>query len=79
MWIFIKRLDYELWDIFSRGDFVPTVKEGNKTVPKLISHFSKVESEKLAKHYRVLNILFHGLDFNEINRVPYVLWPKKSF
>jgi len=26
--IFIKDFDYELWEIISKGDFVPIVKEG---------------------------------------------------
>ena len=39
MQIFIKDLDYELWEIINNGDFVPAIREGDKTVPKLILDF----------------------------------------
>ena len=56
-------LDYELWEIIS------TMKEGDKIVPKPMSDFSKGKTEKVAKNYRVLNILFCDLNSNKFNHV----------
>ena len=69
MHIFIKDHDYELWEIISKSDFVPTMKEGDKIVPKPISELTPEEIEKVAKNYRALNILFCGFDSNEFNCV----------
>jgi len=49
MQIFIKDLDYELWDIISKGDIMPTVKERDKTISKPKSDFSKEKTKKVVK------------------------------
>ena len=49
MHIFIKDHDYENWEIISKGEFVPTVKEGDKTIPKPRSAFTHEGVEKLAQ------------------------------
>ena len=66
MQIFIKDLDYKLWEIISKGDFVPIIKEGVRIVSKSRSDFFKEETKKLAKNYRALNVLFYGLDSNDL-------------
>jgi len=48
---------------------VPTVKEGDKIVPKPMSEFTHEKTEKVAKNYRALNILFYDLDSNEFSHV----------
>ena len=48
---------------------MPAMKEGYKIVPMPRLAFTHEETEKVAKNYRVLNILFYGLDFNEFNCV----------
>ena len=60
MLIFIKDNDYELWEIVPKGDFMSTVK-GHKIVQKPRSKFTYEETKKVAKNYRALNILLHGL------------------
>ena len=67
MQIFIKDHDYEVQEIISQGNFVPTVKEGDKIVPKPMSEFTHEKTEKVAKNQRA--ILFYDLDSNEFNRV----------
>jgi len=69
MQIFIKDLDYELGGLSPKEIFMPAVEERDKTIPKPRSVFSKEETEKVAKNYRALNILFSGLDSNEFSRV----------
>ena len=69
MQIFIKDRDCELRDIISKGDFVPTMKEGDKIVLKSRSQFTYEETEKMIKNYKALNILFCGLDSNNFNHV----------
>ena len=58
MLIFIKGHDYKLWEIIYKGDVVPTTKEGDKIIPKPRLAFTHEETEKVAKNYKELNILF---------------------
>ena len=44
--------------------FVPPMKEGDQIVPKHRSTFTHEETEKMARNYRTLNMLFCGLDSN---------------
>ena len=45
MHIFIKDHDYELREIISKGDFVPTMKEGDKIIPMFKFIFTHEETE----------------------------------
>ena len=65
----IKDYGDDFWDIISIWNFVPTVKGGNKIVPKPRSQFGYEQTEKVAKYYRALNILFCGLDPCKFNQV----------
>ena len=56
-------------EIISKGDFIPTIKEGDKIVTKPISASTHEETKKVAKNYRALNILFCGLDSNKVNHM----------
>jgi len=68
MEILVNDLDHELWEIIINGDFAQMVKEGDK-IMKLRSVFTEEETEKVGKYYRVLNILFCGLNYSEFNCV----------
>ena len=65
MQIFIKYHDYDLWKIISSEDFIPTLQKGDKVEPKLRLKYTKVETKKVVKNYRALNISVCGLDSNE--------------
>jgi len=69
MLIFISDHNYKLWEIISKGYFVPTMKEGDKIIPKPSSAFTHEEIEKVTKNYKASSILFCGLDSNEFNCV----------
>ena len=69
MQIFIKDHDYEVCEIISRDDFVPTMKERDKIVLKPILAFTHEETKKMAKNCRALKILFCGFDSNKFNHV----------
>ena len=58
MQIFIKDDDDELWEIISEGDFIPFVKKDDKDIPKPRSEFTPKETQKVAKNYSALDILF---------------------
>ena len=58
MQIFIKDDDDELWEIISKGDFIPFVKKDDKDIPKPRLEFTPKETQKVAKNYRALDILF---------------------
>ena len=76
--IFIKDLDYELWEIIINRDLVPTVNKGDKIILKSRLDFSTEEIEKVTKNYRALNILFCGLNSNGLKTCVLVIQPKKS-
>ena len=44
--VFIEDINYDLWVIISKGDFVPIVKEGDKVVRKLRSNFFVMKKPK---------------------------------
>ena len=67
--IFIMDHDYELREIISKGNFVPTMKEGDEIVLKLILTFTQEETEKVVTNCRALNILFCELYSNEFDHV----------
>jgi len=58
MQIFIKDHDYDLWKTISNGDFIPTMMEGDKIVPK--PRFTHKGTEKVTNNY---------LNSNEFNCV----------
>ena len=49
MKIFIKDHDYELEEIISKRDFVPTTKKEDKVIPKSWLDFTSKEMEKVAR------------------------------
>jgi len=67
MQIFIKDLDYE----YAKLSPMETLFQLQRTqnCNKAISDFSKEETEKIAKNYGVLKMLFCGLGSNEFNCV----------
>ena len=69
MQIFIKNQDHKLWEIISKGNFVPSIEEGDKTVQKPISTFTHEKTEKVVKNYKALNILFRDLNSNKFNHM----------
>ena len=48
---------------------MPNMKEGDKVAPKVRSAFTHEETEKVAKNYRALNILFCDFDSSKFNCV----------
>jgi len=51
----------------SKANFVPIVKRAKRLFQSLNLAFTHEGTEKVAKNYRALNILFCGLDSNEFN------------
>jgi len=62
MQIFIKDHDYDILKITSNGDFIPTLKKGNKVNAELRSKCNKGRAKRVANNYRDLSILFYRLD-----------------
>ena len=55
--------------IISKCELIPIVNKEDKVVPKSRSEFTPEETKKVVKSYRALNILFCGLDSNELSHV----------
>ena len=68
MQMFIKTEDYELWNIITKGPYVPMIIDG-KTVKKTEEQYTQEDFAKLSKNYKAMHILYCGLDANEYNRI----------
>jgi len=62
MQIFIKIEDYELWNIVTKGSYVPLATIDEKVVEKTEDQYTQVDFVKLSKNYKDMNIWQVGGD-----------------
>jgi len=67
--MFIKIEDYELWNIVTKGLYVPMTKVDGKTVKKTEEQYTQEDFARLSKNCKAVYILYCGLDANEYNRI----------
>jgi len=67
--MFIKTEDYELWNIVSKGPYVPITTIDGKVVKKTKYQYPQEDFVKLSKTYKGMHILYCGLDGNEYNHI----------
>jgi len=69
MQVFIRTEDYELWNIVTKGLYVPKTTIDGKTVMKTKDQYAQEDFARLSKNYKAMHILYCGLDANECNRI----------
>ena len=62
--MFIKTEDYELWNIVTKGPYVPQVTIDGKTVAKSEEQYTQEDFVRLSKNCKAMHILYCGLDAN---------------
>lgn len=67
--MFIKTEDYELWNIVTKGPYVPQITIDGKTVAKSEEQYTQEDFARLSKNCTAMYILYCGLDANESNRI----------
>ena len=67
--MFIKNEDYELWNIVTKGPYVPQITIDGKTVTKTEEQYTQEDFARLSKNCKAMHILYCGLDANEYNRI----------
>jgi len=69
MQMFIKTEDYELWNIITKGPYVPMIRVDEKTVKKTKEQYTQEDFTRVSKNCHAMHILYCGLDSNEYNRI----------
>jgi len=69
MLISIKTEDYELWNIVTKGPYVPMTTVDGKVVKKTEEQYTQEDFARLSKNYKPMHILYCVLDANEYNRI----------
>jgi len=69
MQMFIKTEDYELWNIITKGPYVPMTTVDEKLAKKNEDQYTQEDFAKLLKNCKAMHILYCGLDANEYNRI----------
>jgi len=67
--MFIKDEGYELWNIVTKGPYVPMTTINGNLVKKTEDTYTQEDFEKRSKNCKVMHILYCGLDANEYNRI----------
>jgi len=67
--MFIKTEDYELWNIMTKGPYIPkTIINGNSVV-KTKDQYTQEDFARLFKNCKAMHILQCVLDANKYNRI----------
>ena len=70
MRIYVQAFDYEIWEFFCDGPFMPMTKnEVGDDIPKPLSQWSELEKKKISLNSKAMNALFCPLDKKEFHRV----------
>jgi len=69
MQMFIKTEDYELWNIITKGPYVPMTTVDGKSIKKNEDQYTQEDFAKPSKNCKAIHILYCGLDANEYNRI----------
>jgi len=67
--MFIKTEDYELWNIVTKGPYVPITMVSGGTVTKTEDQYTQGDFTRLSQNCKAMHILYCGLDANEYNRI----------
>ena len=67
--MFIKTEDYELWNIITKGPYVPMTTVDGKTFKKNEDQYTQEDFAKLSKNCKPMHILYCDLDANKYNRI----------
>jgi len=67
--MFIKTEDYELWNIITKGPYVPMTTVDGKTIKKTEDQYTQEDFTRLSKNYKAMHILYYRLHANEYNRI----------
>jgi len=69
MQILIKAKDYELWNLVTKGPYVPMTIIDGKVVKKTEEQYTQEDYARHSKNYKAMHILYCGLDANEYNHI----------
>ena len=69
MKIYLLSVDYNLWEIVSKGPIIPTKKVENEVVPKSENDFNEDDKKKMSFNAKAINCLYCALCPSEFNRV----------
>jgi len=65
--MFIKTEDHELWNIVTKGLYVPMTTVDGKIVKKTEEQYTQEDFVRLSKNCKAMHILYCGLDATEYN------------
>ncbi|WRX08097.1 hypothetical protein QQP08_000584 [Theobroma cacao] len=71
MSIYIRAIDYEMWDIITDGPFIPSTLNvvTNELMPKPRSEWTEAETKKVQTYFKAINTLHCALTPTEFNKV----------
>ena len=58
MQMFIKTEDYELWNIVTKGPYVPQITIDGKTITKTEDEYTQEDFARLSKNCKAMHILY---------------------
>ncbi|XP_017972543.1 PREDICTED: uncharacterized protein LOC108661158 [Theobroma cacao] len=70
MSIYIRAIDYEMWDVITNGPFIPLTLNvvTNEIIPKPRSEWTEVETKKSLNKFKAINTLHCALTPTEFNK-----------
>ncbi|WRX12269.1 hypothetical protein QQP08_004756 [Theobroma cacao] len=71
MSIYIRVIDYEMWDVITDGPFMPSTVNvvTNELMPKSRSEWTEAETKKVQVNFKAINTLHYALTPTEFNKV----------
>ncbi|WRX18658.1 hypothetical protein QQP08_011145 [Theobroma cacao] len=71
MSIYIRAIDYEMWDVITDGPFIPLTLNvvTNEIIPKPRSEWTEAETKKSLNKFKAINTLHCALTPTEFNKV----------
>ncbi|EOY03357.1 Uncharacterized protein TCM_018339 [Theobroma cacao] len=71
MSIYIRAIDYEMWDVITDGPFMPSTVNvvTNELIPKLRFEWTEAETKKVQINFKAINTLHCALTPTEFNKV----------
>ncbi|EOX99913.1 Uncharacterized protein TCM_008921 [Theobroma cacao] len=71
MSIYIRAIDYEMWDVIIDGPFIPSTLSvvTNELMPKPRSEWTEAETKKVQTNFKAINTLHCALTPTEFNKV----------
>ncbi|EOX99687.1 Uncharacterized protein TCM_008448 [Theobroma cacao] len=71
MSIYIRAIDYEMWDVITDGFFMPSTMNvvTNELMPKPRFEWTEAETKKVQANFKAINTLHYALTPTEFNKV----------